>query len=229
MRRAGAGARLPALARLGGRRCREAASRAAPWPSPGPPWDRPAGIACRADRPGSPDRPTAAGRAPSGAARRWSAETAWRRLPPVSTSKRYMPVVRSIFSRGPAATSLPRETTTWSTSSTVLALMSKVAQSPVAVCPSLEVISTFCLASTRVSCDGRLVGRRLAARTARSRPARVDGRSARRCGSTRSPCCALTLLRNTACLVASIDVERLGLDVHRRVGVGLEGAEHVPA
>ena len=60
--------------------------------------------------------------------------------------------------------------------STVLALTSKVAQSPVAVWPSLEVISTFCLASTRVSCDGRLVGSVVAAaREPESGLARVEG------------------------------------------------------
>ena len=50
-----------------------------------------------------------------------------------SSSKRYMPVVRSILSRGPWATSLPREIVTSSPISTVLALVSKIAQSPVAV------------------------------------------------------------------------------------------------
>ena len=43
-----------------------------------------------------------------------------------SSSNRYMPVVRSILSRGPSATSLPRETTTWSPIRTVLALTSKI-------------------------------------------------------------------------------------------------------
>jgi hypothetical protein len=44
-----------------------------------------------------------------------------------------MPLVRSILSRGPWATSLPRETTTWSPISTLLVLPSKIAHSPAAV------------------------------------------------------------------------------------------------
>ena len=74
-----------------------------------------------------------------------------------SSSKRYIPVVRSILSRGPWAMSLPRVTVTSSPITTELALTSNVAQSPVAVCPSLDVTSTFCLASMRVSCDGALL------------------------------------------------------------------------
>ena len=163
-----------------GRRGQDA-SRPRSWPFASPRWDRPAGTACRADRrarPGSAE--TGAGAVSGGEA--LVAGPACATAGSCSSSKRYMPVLRSILSRGPWATSLPRETVTSSPISTVLALMSKMAQSPVAVWPSLEVISTFCL---------RLHARQLRLRLARSvvaaarerqvRPGPSSERSSRRC------------------------------------------------
>ena len=85
--------------------------------------DRTAGTACRADRCGLRRRWPGPGER-CGRSRRDGAELTRGRLRRRlrSSSKRYMPVVRSILSRGPSATSLPRETTTPSPSSTVLAL-----------------------------------------------------------------------------------------------------------
>src|SRR5215831_12105184 len=70
---------------------------------------------------------------------------------PLSISKQYMPMVKSILSLGPLATLLLRETKTLSPINIVLAMTSIVAQSAVAVWPSFTMTRTRSFASTRVS------------------------------------------------------------------------------